>query len=91
MSNMSYCRFENTDRDLADCQEALEELVAADCEPLSSYELEAARRLVARCFDIVMIVAEAGAVPLNTPLDEFEGESLIETLSSINSSAEEEN
>jgi hypothetical protein len=25
MSNMSYCRFQNTSRDLADCQEAMDE------------------------------------------------------------------
>mgnify|MGYP003128438034 FL=1 len=27
MSNMSYCRFENTSRDLQDCLDALEELI----------------------------------------------------------------
>lgn len=27
MSNMSYCRFENTSRDLRDCLEAMQELI----------------------------------------------------------------
>lgn len=27
MSNMSYCRFENTSRDLRDCLDAIEELI----------------------------------------------------------------
>jgi len=30
MSNMSYCRFQNTDKDLSDCAEALEGLLGTD-------------------------------------------------------------
>lgn len=54
MSNMSYCRFENTDNDLGACETALEELFAAeDDSQLSATEFEAAVSLVARCQGIV--------------------------------------
>lgn len=54
MSNMSYCRFENTSLDLADCNEALESLL--NCEggsSLSDRELQAAVRLIGLCKDVL--------------------------------------
>jgi len=50
MSNMSYCRFENTSRDLRDCVEALEEL-ANDvvAQPLSASERQSADWMVNLC------------------------------------------
>jgi hypothetical protein len=62
---MSYCRFENTDRDLADCEEELVDILQAvenDMEhdrPLSSSELEAAVNLIMRCQAIVYGVRDA--------------------------------
>lgn len=58
MSNMSYCRFENTDSDLGDCQDALEVLLRGEGDPLSPRELEAAQSLVRRCLDVAMLLAE---------------------------------
>lgn len=58
MSNMSYCRFENTAGDLADCVDALEELLRGEGEPLSDDELMAAKRLVKRCMDVAMLIEE---------------------------------
>lgn len=50
MSNMSYCRFENTSRDLQDCVEALEELADDDeAQPLSASERQAADWMVKLC------------------------------------------
>lgn len=43
MSNMSYCRFQNTSRDLNDCLDALEEE-----RPLSEDEYRAAIRMFRR-------------------------------------------
>ena len=61
MSNMSYCRFENTARDLDDCQTALEELLNGSAsEPLSASELAAAKRLAGICIDIVSVIEDAG-------------------------------
>jgi len=54
MANMSYCRFENTYRDLVDCYDALGE--AGSIEELESeagqYEKEYIRKLVKLCKDI---------------------------------------
>jgi hypothetical protein len=47
---MSYCRFENTLRDLQDCQNALEEISYTDgLSPLSLSEQVAARQLITLC------------------------------------------
>jgi hypothetical protein len=46
MSNMSYCRFENTLADLKDCAENLE-------EELSEREHKARKKLIETCKDIV--------------------------------------
>ena len=47
-SNMSYCRFENTYRDLVDCYSALE-----DRDSLSDSEKRYAEKLINVCQDIV--------------------------------------
>lgn len=51
MSNMSYCRFENTSRDLRDCVDALEELAdgAEFIRPLSTSERQSADWMVKLC------------------------------------------
>lgn len=51
MSNMSYCRFQNTLADLEDCEKALCELIDSAKE-LSKEELWAARALVDVCIAI---------------------------------------
>ena len=64
-NNMSYCRFENTNRDLNDCKDALERLFGVepdedqdnDCA-LSARELQAAKDLVRTCVDILDLVRE---------------------------------
>jgi exonuclease VII small subunit len=48
MSNMGYCRFQNTLSDLRDCLEALE-----DGKPLSPEEFRAATRLREMCEEIL--------------------------------------
>lgn len=54
MSNMSYCRFENTVSDLRDCEDALEGLLNADSDPLSERELAKAKELVRLCSSIAL-------------------------------------
>lgn len=46
MSNMSYCRFENTLRDLEDCSEHL------DDTDLNEYEARARKKLIELCREI---------------------------------------
>ena len=51
MANMSYCRYENTSRDLGDCVEALWE---SDCgEDLSMYEIDGLKSLLSLSKEIV--------------------------------------
>ena len=47
MGNMSYCRFENTARDLGDCLDAIEN--GAHTEDLSAYETSGLRDLLDYC------------------------------------------
>lgn len=47
MSNMSYCRFQNTVSDLKDCYDNMDDL------NLSKEELSARRRLILLCQQIV--------------------------------------
>ena len=49
---MSYCRFENTSKDLEDCIEALHNY-EDKCNSLSSYEVEALQDLVEQAKEIV--------------------------------------
>lgn len=48
MSNLSYCRFQNTTPDLEDCVEALEE-IDGNLAELSKDEARAADRLIELC------------------------------------------
>lgn len=58
MSNMSYCRFQNTLRDFRDCANALRELEAGNESPLSDDELAAAKDLLAEAADLLEAVLE---------------------------------
>jgi hypothetical protein len=52
MSNLSYCRFENTLRDLQDCYEFLYNSNSEDFEAMSASEFNAMVRLVNLCNEI---------------------------------------
>jgi hypothetical protein len=63
MSNMSYCRFQNTLSDLLDCRNALDAMIDGDGDTtrsgaLSEYEEEAAMQLVELCADILRRLGE---------------------------------
>ena len=51
MANMSYCRFQNTLKDLRDCAEALDE-IGDNLAELSKDEARAATALIAVCQEI---------------------------------------
>ena len=62
MSNMSYCRFENTNSDLSDCVEALDNTIKEDGqyfstdydkEEFSEYENSAIKHLYNNCKEFV--------------------------------------
>ncbi|MGO1069662.1 hypothetical protein [Lysobacter sp. CA199] len=69
MTNMSYCRFQNTALHLKVCEEVLEDLADGDPERLSDEELEAAKRLVASCLNIVQLLAERGSLEFEPNMD----------------------
>ncbi|WP_064746388.1 hypothetical protein [Lysobacter antibioticus] len=69
MSNMSYCRFQNTAIALRDCEHALEEMTDGDPEKLSGDELSAAKQLVASCVNIVQRLAERGELEFEPDMD----------------------
>lgn len=50
MGNMSYCRFENTARDLQDCVRAIEN---RDVYDFSSYELNGFKKLIRLADELV--------------------------------------
>lgn len=71
MSNMSYCRFRNTENDLADCREALEALVNDPAaRPVSGEELSAAKRLAGDCLAILQLLANYHTDGVLEDLDE---------------------
>ena len=79
MGNMSYCRFENTASDLADCSEALDRLFTQDngdedCQ-LSERELRHAKHLVKLCYNIIEMVQIAAHVET---MEELEDETEID-------------
>jgi len=59
MSNMSYCRFENTLVDFRDCASAFEEIVDRGDDPLAGDELRSAVQLIGDAADLLNIVAQA--------------------------------
>ena len=56
MGNMSYCRFENTNPDLADCAEALEDFLYGD-EEIDGEELDYAAKLVDKCVQVIVALS----------------------------------
>lgn len=95
MSNMSYCRFQNTLSDLQDCDGALEEFFDGT-ETLSGDEIRAAASLIETCQKIAMMAAERlnianpGEFP-NVSLDECElyAPSVRSVLTEINNAAKD--
>jgi hypothetical protein len=74
MSNMSYCRFQNTLGDLRDCESALDELLDTGGEHrvLSADELSAAKSLLSLCAKIVLRVSEDAEIKIDgDALDEI--------------------
>ena len=57
MSNMCYCRFENTSRDLQDCIEAIQKHYE-ECTDLSRYELRALSDLLEQAEEIIDLSEE---------------------------------
>ena len=68
MGNMSYCRFENTARDLQDCLDAIENGEINDLS--SQYEVDALDELLEICTNIVRYKDEIEDVVYNNNNDD---------------------
>ena len=64
MANMSYCRFENTLRDLVDCVNALEAVVY-EGESISESEWEYAKRMKEWCERFVDTIEDCEEEDIN--------------------------
>lgn len=69
MSNMSYCRFQNTLADLRDCTSAIEDQLAGADEALSDSEAYAARKMIAEALNLLMLVTDTTGVTLDEMVD----------------------
>jgi hypothetical protein len=49
MPNMSYCRFQNTNNDLRDCEDALSDITISDFQEMDDDEQNALINLLKRC------------------------------------------
>ena len=72
MSNMSYCRFQNTSGDLEDCKNALDAVINEGIGKLSHEEVHAAKRLVQSCLYIVRILAEVRDIDIDVGMEQLE-------------------
>ena len=75
MSNMSYCRFQNTSRDFRDCLENLRTLASGDSISQNGMEELAARRDLIQ--GAVLLLQELGINDIN---DDIEVENAIDEL-----------
>lgn len=87
MSNMSYCRFQNTANDFDDCADVIEELLedggAEDSEqPLDTQrgndELAAAKRLIVRAYNVIELLLESQGKDVHDLADADYPERLLE-------------
>lgn len=58
MANMSYCRFRNTQIDLADCVYTLEGIRNGEEEPQSPEEYYASKRMYELCQEYIQLFEE---------------------------------
>jgi len=72
MSNMSYCRFENTYRDYTDCVEVIQESIGEEDterypEPISEEEMRYAKLLIRDSLELVLGMASTAGIQLDDP------------------------
>lgn len=79
MSNMSYCRFQNTSSDLQDCINAVGEMIEGGYD-LDGYEQAAFKRLVQQAVELLSLVGDAVGMEVEEVCEkiEWDGDSIIE-------------
>lgn len=72
MSNMSYCRFQNTRQDLSDCVDAMEEIIYLDADSrLSEDEYYALKRMAALCEQFLANYSDFESENLHLSYEEY--------------------
>lgn len=79
MSNMSYCRFQNTSSDLQDCINAVGEMIEGGYD-LDDYEQQAFQRLVKQAAELLSLVGDVVGMEVEelSRKIELDGGSIIE-------------
>jgi hypothetical protein len=79
MSNMSYCRFQNTLQDFCDCRNAMEDLMNdSRAQPLSRDELAAAKLLAEQAQYFLQVIADYAGQSVEEMLDNDSAQNAIE-------------
>jgi hypothetical protein len=71
MSNMSYCRFENTLKNFTECHSVLIDLIDGSEKPLSERELQSAIYLAKEVFQFVETIAEYNSPFVNNFIQNY--------------------
>lgn len=87
MSNMSYCRFENTLSDFKDCLGAIEGLDGGEEPPLSRDEARAAVDLIMNAVNLALRVAEFAEKDVED-LNDSDAEQFVEYINDIATQSE---
>jgi hypothetical protein len=66
MANMSHCRFQNTLIDFRDCAATINAMINEDAEPLSVYELRAAKNLVHEAYELLLAMCDTTGLELGS-------------------------
>lgn len=66
MANMSYCRFQNTLIDFRDCANTINAMIDGDAEPVSDYELRAAKSLIDEAYTLLLTMCDATGLDIGT-------------------------
>lgn len=71
MGNMSYCRFENTAKDVQDCLDAIYE---GDLDDMSSYEIQGFLNFVSLCKEVSSMFENYEQEDLKDYINNFQNE-----------------
>ena len=86
MSNMSYCRFENTLGDFRDCAEVLEEMMNGETDDvLSRTELPCAQKLLNTALELIQRVSDE----VGKSLDDLTEDDMKAFVTQLNQKAQE--
>ena len=66
MANMSHCRFQNTLIDFRDCAATINAMIHEDAEPLSVYELRAAKNLVHEAYELLLAICDTTGLEIGS-------------------------